>query len=428
MKTDSIFIKVTIYFFYISFISVFTYTIHAQDQKTPPSAAKRLATCIDDHGLDTALKLFDQLSLNPGNYNFDEEEFDALGNRLLDDKNLDAAVVVFALNTKMFPDSWSAEFSLAIAHMNERNREDAEKSLKSVLDKNPRFWLADFILSDLDRRIDRVCQERENPLKPGEQTGIKGPYLGQSPPGLTGKIFAPGIVSKALALNFSCTFSPDGREFYYNHFMNIMVCRLTDDGWTAPETASFTEGHRALEPHISPDGERLFFGWFLPEPKGRGIYMFEKTDEGWANPKHVIKGGSLTTTLDGKIYVSDRRIDGQSQVKQTHFNNDILTVLEPLRGGLTDLATQFPISSHPCISPDGRILLFDTSMKSGLWAAFLDVEGVWSKPVQLSDYGLSPLAGIAMYSPDGKYIFYNVKGDIFWISAEFVENLRPDNE
>ncbi len=46
---------------------------------------------------------------------------------------------------------------------------------------------------------------------------------------------------------------------------------------------------------------------------------------------------------------------------------------------------------------------------------------MWSKPVILSEYGLSPIAGIASYSSDCKYIFFNVAGDIYWISSEFVE-------
>jgi Tol biopolymer transport system component len=43
---------------------------------------------------------------------------------------------------------------------------------------------------------------------------LKGPYLGQKPPGMTPEIFAPGIVSTGLD-ELNSVFSPDGDEFYF---------------------------------------------------------------------------------------------------------------------------------------------------------------------------------------------------------------------
>ena len=43
---------------------------------------------------------------------------------------------------------------------------------------------------------------------------LQGPYLGQKPPGMTPKIFAPGIVSTA-EFEFAGTFSPDGKEYFF---------------------------------------------------------------------------------------------------------------------------------------------------------------------------------------------------------------------
>jgi Tol biopolymer transport system component len=113
-------------------------------------------------------------------------------------------------------------------------------------------------------------------------------------------------------------------------------------------------------------------------------------------------------------------------IAQGTLENDILVRLEPLGGGLADLRVDFPRTSHPSISPDGRTILFDNRMDSGLFAAYLDESGVWSKPVRLSEHGLSAIAGIANYSPDGKYVFFQDAGDIYWIGSKFVERLRPD--
>jgi hypothetical protein len=420
-------------------------TVLAHDHPAKSSAVDRLTTVIDEQGLDAALTLIAELRDNHDDYSFSEQELDALGDTLLDGQHFEAATAVFSLNVEMFPESWNTYFSLARACMYTGEKECSKKHLKIVTDMNPRFWLAEFILSDLDKRLERVAGERERPYRPGEQTSLQGPYLGQRPPGLTAELFAPGIVSRALALNFNCTFSPDGKEFYFNHFMTIMVSRLLDDGWTAPEPAAFTGNHRALEPHISPDGKNLYFKWFRPTPEefqrdptafhpNHGLYVCERTTAGWSEPRYVGYGGSVTSTRDGKVFVSERRVDAEkgvdaySQIKQATLENGLFAKFEPLGGGLANLHDHFPITSHPCISPDGRTILFDTSMKSGLYAAYRDKSDVWSNPVNLSEHGLSAIAGIATYSPDGKYIFFNDGGDIYWISSEFVERLRPDRE
>ena len=44
---------------------------------------------------------------------------------------------------------------------------------------------------------------------------LEGPYLGQEPPGMQPKVFAPGFISRQKT-EFNAAFSPDGTEFYYS--------------------------------------------------------------------------------------------------------------------------------------------------------------------------------------------------------------------
>ena len=75
---------------------------------------------------------------------------------------------------------------------------------------------------------------------------LKDPYLGQKPPGMTPEVFAPGIVSTEDHKEFGCTFSPDGKEFYFTrgsivlHQNTIMVCRYQNGKWIAPVSAAFS--------------------------------------------------------------------------------------------------------------------------------------------------------------------------------------------
>jgi tetratricopeptide (TPR) repeat protein len=414
-------------------------TMNAQDQPAKSSAAERLATAIEEQGLGAALKMFVELRENPGGYDFSEQEFNALGNELLDEKKFEAAVAVFSLNVEMFPESWNTYYGLAKACMYTGDRECAEQNFKIVLNKDPANYIAKRILADFDRRLERVAGERERIYQPGEQTGLKGPYLGQKPPGMKAEIFAPGIVSKAIGHAFSCTFSPDGKEFYFNQFMTIMVCRLLDDGWTAPQPVAFTGNYRAHEPHITLDGNKLYFGCFRPTPEGfqkapldYGIWVCERTAEGWSEPKYVGPGMFVTSSRDGKVYVTEKKFKEKKEIyahiRQATLENGIFVKFEPPEGGLADLHIHFPRTAHPSISPDGRTILFDVKKGYGLFAAYLDESGVWSKPVSLGEQGLSANAAIANYSPDGKYVFFHNEGDIYWISSEFVERLRPDQQ
>jgi len=190
--------------------------MNARDQSAKTSAAEWLSTAIEKHGLDIALKMFAKLRENPGSYDFNTQEFNALGDKLLDGRKYESAVAVFRLNVDMFPESWSIYFRLARACMYTGDWECAERNFHRVLKKNPNFCLSEFILADLDSRLERVARERKFSYQSGQQTGLKGPYLGQKPPVLSPNMFAPGIVSKALALNFNCTFSPDGKYIFYH--------------------------------------------------------------------------------------------------------------------------------------------------------------------------------------------------------------------
>ena len=80
----------------------------------------------------------------------------------------------------------------------------------------------------------------QNEKKEADFPELKGPYLGQKPPGMTPEIFAPGIISNPDIKEFSITFSPNGEELFFyrlyeNYDAKIFYCRVVDGKWTAPE-------------------------------------------------------------------------------------------------------------------------------------------------------------------------------------------------
>ena len=265
-------------------------------------------------------------------------------------------------------------------------------------------------------------------------------YLGQEPPQTTPKIFAPGIVSTEEHHEFSCTFSPDGKEFYFNRYMQIMVCRWIDGDWTAPEPVKFTGNYRAHEPYITHDNKYLYFGSMRPNPdlpdeeQPYGIWRVERADHGWGNPIYMGLGMYVSMTKDNVIYFTDihGKIPHEQSIVKTTLINDHFGEMIKQKGGVEKPAQDRRPGRHPFISPDENFIIFDSyekeTGKNGiLFICFKESDNLWGSAIKLSDQINKGNSNIAAYiSPDGKYLFYSSDGDIYWISTSFIEDLRTE--
>lgn len=89
---------------------------------------------------------------------------------------------------------------------------------------------------------------------------LKGPYLGQKPPGMTPELFAPEIFNREV--HGGLVFSPDGREVYWDLMeegRNILFMRIKNGNWTEPAEVTFKSKYGTGDAVFSPDGSRLFF-------------------------------------------------------------------------------------------------------------------------------------------------------------------------
>ncbi len=264
---------------------------------------------------------------------------------------------------------------------------------------------------------------------------LTAPYLGQDPPGSEPQVFAPGIVSDPQFMEWCGTFSPDGSEYYFNRFVDdslskLFVTRFADGGWTSPEPCGFTGDYSAAEPHLTLDNKRLYFNWnrdgkALSDPTKMPEYYFvERTTDGWSEPRDAGQGMFLSSALDGAIYTTDMsdrvathktylaRVETETGV----FENYQRLAIEPGLG----------IQAHPGIAPDGSYILFDIDGGSHMFVSFRQDDGTWGTAIDLTKHGLDPLAGGGYVSPDGKYLFFALKDDIWWVDASFIEDLRPN--
>jgi 6-phosphogluconolactonase (cycloisomerase 2 family) len=153
------------------------------------------------------------------------------------------------------------------------------------------------------------------------------------------------------------------------------------------------------------------------------IWASEKKDEEWGEAQHLDapfnpgKAMYFSFSEDGTLYTTDAENRG-----------GILTS-KIIDGKYTDfkkLGAPFNTGSeaHPCVAHDERYLIFDGvgDAGRGLYVSFKNKEGAWGAPVSMKEY--TGEGGVAMISPDGKYLLYTDKGDIYWVSTKIIEKLK----
>jgi CubicO group peptidase (beta-lactamase class C family) len=103
-----------------------------------PSIATALDDILTERGVDAAIEEYRRLKAEqPDDYEFGEQDLNAMGYALLGNKKVDAAIRVFQLNVEMFPEASNPYDSLAEAYMTAGNKDLAIKNYARSLELNP---------------------------------------------------------------------------------------------------------------------------------------------------------------------------------------------------------------------------------------------------------------------------------------------------
>ena len=270
-------------------------------------------------------------------------------------------------------------------------------------------------------------------------------YFGQEPPGSIPKLFAPGFISTEEHGEVACTFMPDGKEFYFTRMDNapitqrIMVSRFVDGVWTKPEVAPFSKEYVNLEPHITPDGQRLVFVSERPiqgQPPmdGNQLWVMERTRHGWGEPRYIGPGMFASVALDGTLYYTDMsNWPNPPGIVSSKLVDGEYTKSQVLDGGVNSPM----FGAHPCIAPDQSFIIFDSFRQDGqgrgkkpdLYVSFRKEDGSWGPALNLGNNINHTGSNLgASLSPDGKYLFFSSEGDIYWVSMEIIYGLKPEQK
>jgi Tol biopolymer transport system component len=251
-------------------------------------------------------------------------------------------------------------------------------------------------------------------------------YFNQDAPGLTPKKFAEGIITKSSTSEFSCTFSPDYRYFFFTrrNILNdnrIYYSEFQDSEWTLPTLSPISEDVSEFEPYITNDGKYLYFGSKRDNNANLVIYRSSYDDGNWSTPVFVDNG--LNDGFAMYISVADSKniyyttMDGIYVMK---FQDG-----EYLPGEFTGI-----LGAHSFIAPDESFMLVDDSGQNNQNVSIyisLNIDGVWQEPIKLpesiNDINSNQIC--ASISPDMKFLFFSRftsgAADIYWVDISILD-------
>jgi len=281
---------------------------------------------------------------------------------------------------------------------------------------------------------------------------LKGPCLGQKPPGLKAEVFAPGIVSteknetlfgffnSGKLLLFSRT-DPD-----FDDWKNepVYIMELKNGNWTKPKLSPYIGKPWYLNLPLLPSGKRLYFarwggGSGKVDPRNLDIWEVKSTGIGWSAPRRMkspINSDTIDTcpsvSQNGTLYFFSGRKGGigRDDIYMSRLINGKHDTVENLGPAINSVHNDI----DPLIAPDESYLIFCSRRPDGfgeidLYVSFHKSNGSWTPAVNLGNsINSSAYDWIPFISKDGKYLFFtsNRTGnyDIYWVDAKLLNKYR----
>ncbi|UHQ55433.1 hypothetical protein [Microbulbifer sp. YPW16] len=265
---------------------------------------------------------------------------------------------------------------------------------------------------------------------------LKGPYLGQTPPGLTARPFAPGIVNTE-EWGDAGGFSLDMNEFFVTRWKHSrdarepesVIFKKVGDQWRKMAVPA-----GARRPFHAPGGNVLYYG---------GKYK-ERTADGWSEMKSLgpafeeIRIMGLSASRKGTLVFDEVGTDGDGVIRYSRLLDGKREEPKPF-GKEINTGTW---NAHPFIAPDESYIMWDGERESGygksdLYISFRQKDGSWGEAINLGEkVNTDAEEGGPQVTPDGKYLFFNrmvtpatgdtgSQSDLYWIDAQIIDDLMP---
>ena len=242
-------------------------------------------------------------------------------------------------------------------------------------------------------------------------------YLGQTPPGDTPVVFAPGrLAAPGYWVGSRVAFTPDGKAFLYGtnttwfdgKNQKLMSYRFDGKSWKGP---IFLYNYYSM-PTFAMDGKTIFLSG-----NDGSIFQTHFADTGWVNPREFLSRSyslyNFMPTQSGRYYVGSNGTWGKS----ADYNSSRFAVLAGIAADTSIKSLGEPLNSPGFngdfyVAPNESYMIISAkespTFDSELFISFAESDHHWTTPVSLGPLindGLAHRWG-AYVSPDGKYLFY----------------------
>jgi len=273
----------------------------------------------------------------------------------------------------------------------------------------------------------------------------KGPYFGQTPPGSTPQVFAPGLICDTRPHQGEAwgTFSADGNTFCFNRCGYVYITENTDQGWTTPKRIESIP-YCSVSCCLSPDANSIYIRCVpfskakqkgMPWVKGWCMRRCIRTSQGWSLPQEL--GPPFSSLIGGFSVAADNSIYF-GELGKGHC-----VAVAPFVGNTWPRAVKIPVEPgnlkpcHPGIAPDGSFMVFYSirpgapgGTETDLYLTLRRADGTWTELRNMGPrINTRYFEWGARISPDKKYMFFTRStgwglnsssdtGDIYWVALK----------
>lgn len=269
-------------------------------------------------------------------------------------------------------------------------------------------------------------------------------YLGQTPPGNTPVIFAPGIVSLPNRKEPCITFAPDGMSaYFYIEFWPsagtpyVMFSEYKNGAWTKPASPSFAQSRKTAEPFFAFGGKRIYLNSTkaLNQVGTLDLSYVEKNDTVWSQPVSLGNPPNLSQDQYHSCIVADTSIyfsSGSGTICRSQYRNGVyqsrITLPYPVNNANTSQTW-----GDPFVSPDESYLILKSTRTGGygkndIYISYRKEDRSWTNPKNLgSTINTAGEETSGDITFDGKYMTFGRDGDLYWVSTSFIDSLKHTN-
>jgi hypothetical protein len=162
----------------------------------------------------------------------------------------------------------------------------------------------------------------------------------------------------------------------------------------------------------------------------------ERAGEGWGEPQWLpenVNSGSRqiypSVAADGALYFQSERA-GTLGGSDIFVSRIVDGEYQPAENVGPPISSEYD-EGDVFVAPDGSYLIFvsrdrpDSFGSGDLYISFSQSDSSWSEALNLGDtINTAEFDYCPVVSPDGQYFFYSSAGQVYWMDAGFIEDMR----